>query len=254
VRANTTLHYLTPDDAQVLLDDAKAGCLDTRKGIKVAFKAHAANLRVALNEARGRAARLAAAEPVCMYRRAWAEEWCGTKAQLRSIGVALDGPYPGEQGGAERFTRTLDKRGFKVNIARDTKWPGLYRARIKMPQEAQEQRREAEKKAEAERERLRRLKTLPATADKYRESVAGTFWACVCAVGNGMQAEDGYRFTTDAIEEFMDAARDAYWAIKDGETQGRSPREKLQRVLCANAKADASLQSFLSSLRTDGAH
>lgn len=254
-RANATLHYLTRDQAQALLDDAEARRLDTYKSLKVAFNAHAANLRSALDEAKGRRAKFEATEPVCTYRSEWSENWRGTKEQLKSIGVALEGPYPGEQGGKERWAQTRDQRGYKVRITRaSTTWPGLFLADIEVPEEVRKKMREAEKQTTAEKERLQRLKTLPATPDKFREEVAKTFWMFASATKAQMQAKDGYRFTDGVVEEFMDAVSEAYWAIKDGQTVGRSPREKLEQVLCANAKADVPLQRFLSSFRPDAAH
>lgn len=254
-RANATLHYLTQAEAQALLDDAEVRRLDVYKSLKVAFNAHASNLRAALEEAQKRRAKWEAAEPVCTYRSEWSENWRGTKEQLRSLGIALDGPYPGEQGGKERWAQTRDRRGYKVRITRaSTTWPGLFLADIEVPKDVRDKMRESEKQAAAEKERLQRLKTLPATPDKYREEVAKTFWMFASATKAQMQAKDGYRFTDEVVEEFMDAVSEAYWAIKDGQTVGRSPRDKLQQVLCAKAKADVPLQRFLSSFRPDAAH
>jgi hypothetical protein len=254
-RANATLHYLTCDQAQALLDDAEARRFDAYKSLKVAFNAHAANLRSALDEAKGRRAKFEATEPVCTYRSEWSENWRGTKEQLKSIGVALDGPYPGEQGGKERWAQTRDQRGYKVRITRaSTTWAGLFLADIEVPEDVRKKMQEAKKEADAEKERLQRLKTMPATADKFREDVAKTFWMFASATKAQMQAKDGYRFTDEVVEEFMDAVSEAYWSIKNGQTAGRSPREKLQQVMCAKAKSDKSLQRFLSSFRPDAAH
>jgi len=64
-----------------------------------------------------------------------------------------------------------------------------------------------------------------------------------------MQTDVGYRLTDDSVQEFMDAATEAYWAIKEGETAGRSPRAKLQQELEARAKADQPLQRFLGQVQ-----
>jgi hypothetical protein len=246
-RTSSSLHYLTQVQAQALLDDAEVRRLQSHKSLKVAFKAHASNLRAAIEEATARRAKWEATKPVCRFRSEWSEGWRGTKEQLRSLGIALDGPYPGEQGGGKRWAQTNDRRGYRVRITKaSTIWPGLFFADIEVPEEVR-------KKTRAEEERLQRLKKLPPTPDKFREDVAKTFWYFTSAIKTQMQSEEGYRFTDEAVEDFMDAVSEAYRAIKEGQTVGRSPREKLQQVLCANAKADKPLQRFLSSFGPDAA-
>ena len=44
---------------------------------------------------------------------------------------------------------------------------------------------------------------------------------------------------------------DAFWILKRGSTAGRSPRDQLQRVLGARAKANEPLQRFLAGIGTD---
>ena len=101
-----------------------------------------------------------------------------------------------------------------------------------------------------ENARIVRLRTMPATPDKFRDGVAETFWALVDATRSQMQPKEGYGFTSEAVDDFIETAADAYWAIKEGETTGSSPRKKLQQVMCEKAKTDAPLQRFLASINS----
>ena len=254
-RANATLHFLTHDEAQALLDDAEVRRLETHKSLKAAFNAHAANLRMAIDEASTRRASLEATEPVCKYSSEMFERWRGSKEQLRSLGIWCDTPYPGEAGG-KRWMQARDRRGYKVRITRaSTIWAGLFDADIELPAEVREAKREKQRAVKEERARLQELKTMPATPDKFRSAVADSFWSWVCGVVKPqMESKDGYRFAPDVVDEFIETVTEAYWALREGETIGCSPRKRLQQVLCANAKADAPLQRFLSGLRPNDAH
>ena len=96
--------------------------------------------------------------------------------------------------------------------------------------------------------RLKGLKTMAATPAEFRELLAEMFWTWASMTKGRMQPQDGYRFTSEVVDEFMDSMTDAYWAIKNGETTGVSPKKKLQQVMSQKAKADEPLQRFFANL------
>lgn len=46
----------------------------------------------------------------------WGDFIEGTKLQLQSLGIGVDSVFPGEEGGPKRKLRTLDPRGWKVDV------------------------------------------------------------------------------------------------------------------------------------------
>lgn len=253
-RANATLHYLTLDQAQELLIDADSRRLSAHKSLKTAFNAHAVKLRAAIEEARTRPAMWGSSKVVCLSRSSRYEQWRGTKEQFKTLGIALNGPYPGEPGGNKGWAITQDRRGFKVCLSRaSTTWPGLYLAEIELPADGSDTAIGGNTEASNADERARRLGRLPDTADKFRDGVAKTFWMLAGATKAQMRPKDGYRFTDEAIELFMVAAYDAYLALKEGKTTGVSPRSALQAMRLSDARADSTLQRLLSTLRPGAA-
>lgn len=64
----------------------------------------------------------------------WGDLIYGTKDQLRSLGIAVDIPFPGEDGGSKRRLRVIDPRGFKCQIeACAYREEGVYCASIPLP-------------------------------------------------------------------------------------------------------------------------
>lgn len=254
-RANATLHYLTKHQAQELLDDAQSRIRVVSKGLKVAFGAHAENLLRGLAQAAERRALSEASSPACTYRSEMSEHWRGSKEQLRAIGIALEGPYPGEPGGNPRCVYDRDARGWRVRISRASRtWADVFDVHIEVPNEVRAEAVRAQLKAKAEQRRLDHLRTMPTTPEAYRERVAGLFLRVAVAVQTEMEPDDGFRYTPEAVEAFVEMARDAYWFLKEGQTSGTSPRDALTRALVSNAKADHSLQRFLSNVRPDATH
>jgi hypothetical protein len=184
----------------------------------------------------------------------------GTKEQLQARGFGAGQGFPGEPGcNVRKVTAADPKTGSEVRIEllRPSDWCGVqprFEVVVRRSKAEQESLEAAKKKDEAERRRLERLKTMPDTRDKYREDVAQTFWTCVSVTKAQMESKDGYRFTSEVVEEFMELATEAFWTIKDGDTSGGSPRQKFQQVMSANAKANKPLQRFLSAIRDDESH
>lgn len=133
-RANAaSLHFLTLQVASELLADAAHRIGKVEDRLKKAYRAHIENLTHAIAEAKVRPSQFEASAPVCLYRGTYSEEWSGTKEQLRSIGIGLDTPYPGERGGKKRWAQAFDNRGYKVRISRCRIWEWRYYASIDIP-------------------------------------------------------------------------------------------------------------------------
>lgn len=132
-RANASLHYLTLQAAKELLADAALRVDEAYKSLKIAYRSHIENLVRAIAEAEARPAQFEASAPVCRHRNSSFERWCGTKEQLRSIGIGVDTPYPGEKGNKKRWTQMCDTRGYKVRITRSAIWDWSYDAWIDIP-------------------------------------------------------------------------------------------------------------------------
>ena len=132
VQGAASLHYLTPDQARAVLDDAEARARQVRGGLLGAYLKHAKNIRAAMEEAARRPAAFAAAGPTNIAKEGVpGERWRGTKAQLATLGIQLDGPWPHEPGGATRWAPASDARGRKVCITRPSGiWPDLFEAFI----------------------------------------------------------------------------------------------------------------------------
>lgn len=184
----------------------------------------------------------------------------GTKQQLQSKGLAVNVGFPGEEGCNVRRLTTLDPTtGAEVRIellAKCDWWGDVPRfvATVRRSEAEQEAVKKAKQEALFERGRLLQLKTLPATAQEFRDDAARTFWTFASAVKAQLLSQDGYRLTDESVERYMLAVKEAFWAIKKGDTCGRSPRDRLQQELSAKAKANMPLQRFLSSLGSGPAH
>lgn len=107
----------------------------------------------------------------------------------------------------------------------------------------------AESKRQAERRQaeIEKLKSLPATRQAFRDDVAEGFWIFVNAATRLMRPKVGFSFAEDFIDEFRESASAIYWSIKDGEVQGKSPKEELKLMLIEASKADLTLQRLIAS-------
>lgn len=259
VEANgAMLFYLTRPEAEAVLADARAQHQVAYKGMRNAYKGVMERLKQAIAEASERPSIYNASQAVLVERYCYgvSESWRGTKEQLQAMGIGAGVLFPGEPN-AKRWMFVRDRRGYRTKLSRysDT-WPGLYWAGIEYPQEVKAAERAKEKLAEdqaaARRTQVQMIERLPQTPEALREHIASTFWHFVNHTLDCMRPAHGYRFTEDAKEEFKDAASDAFWALKNGDTEGRSPREDLTRLQATEAKADVPLQAFLASIAKNG--
>ena len=190
----------------------------------------------------------------------WGALHYGTKRQLQERGLGVGIGFPGEPGCNRRQLTALAPNGksaMRVELLHRSDWHGevpRYMLSVDRTEAELESLKKVKRDADNEQLRLQTLKSMPATPEKFRDAVADIFWAGVSVAKAHMQAKDGYRFAPDVVDEFIETVTDVYWTLKEGETIGCSPRNKLQQVLCANAKADAPLQRFLSGLRPNDAH
>jgi hypothetical protein len=248
-RANATLHLLSIAEARAALEDAELRQSQVAGSVKTAFKAHADNLRAAIKQASTRPAEHAAEKPMCLHRGEWRENWRGSKEQFQRMGIGAGLAFPGEPGG-KRWCRTRDRRGFLVRITKASElWPNVYEACIEIPQAERNARAQDSKSLKADKDAIERLKSLPDTAEKFRADVADTFRLFVDVMARTMRAKDGFRYTEEAIDDFLDVIRDASETLAVGQTEGRPPAEKLQQALGAQAKANGPLQAFLAIQR-----
>jgi hypothetical protein len=188
----------------------------------------------------------------------WHDCYNGTKTALINAGLLEDGMFPGDpdrgktmvtykpdgtaarQGSSARKGLQVCRRGRSV-----------YVVRVAVSAEETE-RRLAERKAKSEREReLKELRALPQTQAGFLRHGADVFWEFVTVARFTLmnEARFGFRVDDDTLEEFMDAAGNAYWAIRNGGAVGKSPRVKLRNLQFAEAQRNGPLQTFLERVR-----
>mgnify|MGYP001546534733 CR=1 FL=1 len=125
----------------------------------------------------------------------------------------MDIGFPGEPGcNSRKLSATIPETGGKMSIEllRPEEWCGDVRRfevvvrRSEVEQAAQkeikraalEAREQVQMATALEYARIVRLRTMPATPDKFRDGVAETFWALVDATRSQMQPKVGYGFTS----------------------------------------------------------
>ena len=176
----------------------------------------------------------------CVYHR-------GTKRQLQDRGFGIGFGFPGEP---HCNQRKVTAGSAQIHLLRPSDWWGdvpRYEILYRRSESEQAAATALTIEEEAKKQRIHRLKSMPERSDQFKDGVADTFWKAVCATKAAMESKDGYRFCADVVEEFMDSAEDAYWTLKNGGTEGISPRKKLQQVMGKSAKADMPLQRFLAN-------
>ncbi len=168
-RGAATLHYLSADEASAVLEDAMAREKSVRRGTRNAYAAHIKSVQAAMTEAAERPAVVASPAAVCAYKSEHAERWRGTKDQLKAHGIRLDGPWPHEPGGKERWAQARDSQGYKSSITRfSTIWPDLYEAYITIPYEVWGPKHNEKPKANEADLAKRNLASMPGSADDFR--------------------------------------------------------------------------------------
>ncbi len=137
VRTNArSLHYLTFEKARALFEDAQSRCTGVAAGVKFGYISHAKRLKEEIENAQKWRVAFRENKPVRICERWSGEHWIGTKAQLASMGISLDGSYPRESGGKARWALTHDLLGRKVHIKKaPSEYPGMFTAWIDIPWE-----------------------------------------------------------------------------------------------------------------------
>lgn len=178
----------------------------------------------------------------------------GTKQQLQDRGIGVGIGFPGEPGchrrkvtlppadsGEETCIELMHRGDWCGDVPRFHVTAWRSEAQVKAAEQAK-------RDAEAEKRRPERLKAMPATPQAFRDRIAKSFWAWADFICLEMQPKEGYRFTSGAVDDFMEAATNLFWVLKNGDTEGHSPLVDLQEVLGARAKSDQPLQRFLAGV------
>jgi hypothetical protein len=241
---------VTVREARSLEADAKQQAETARGSMKWAFRCLAKSLTSSIDEVPARLAMLGAREPRRESGRL-GEELVGTKEQLQAVGIGVGMSFPGESD-AKRWFKTKDDRGFSARVApcwRHPHWR-VFRVELELPKEVKEEhereRRAQQDSARRAEQEVTRLKALPKSADEFREGAARGFWLLASVTLGLMRPELGLRYDAETIAEVKSALSDAYWLLKQGDTEGQTAAA----VLASRAKADKPLQSFLA--RVDG--
>ncbi len=168
-RGAATLYYLSADEADAVLEDAIAREKSVRRGARYAYATHIKSVQAAIAEAAERPAVFASPAAVCAYKYEHAERWRGTKDQIKAHGIRLDGPWPHEPGGKERWAQARDSRGYKTSITRfSSVWPGLYQAYITIPYEVWRPKHNEKPKANEADLARSNLASMPGSANDFR--------------------------------------------------------------------------------------
>lgn len=204
-RGAATLHHLSADEADAVLQDAITREQSVRRGTRNAYAAYVKNLLAAIAEAAERPAVFASPDPVCTYKSDHFQRWRGTKEQLKAYGVRLDGPWPQEPGGKERWARALASHSNRTIITRpSTLWPGLYEALITIPREVGRSKDNSELQADKADLAKRNLASMPKSADDFRAHLVGLMRSMIrsnldCAIKPATW--HGYTLDEDAVGE-----------------------------------------------------
>jgi hypothetical protein len=148
--------------------------------------------------------------------------------------------FPGDISGARAKLRTVDSRGYATQVCRSTSlWAGLFEVTITLPK--------AERAAPAPRP-APDLSGLAPTQVVFRRRATEVLERIAIDLRNHLQRDVGYRYSKEAIEEFMDAMAEAREALQVGGIVGRSRDQEVQRAAALRAKGDKPLQTFLARL------
>jgi hypothetical protein len=234
------LHFLQADLAEALLADCMTRKAEVAGGMLNAYHGHERRLREAIKEARERDAAFSAAGPRRVKGWGDTERWIGTSAQFRTMGIKA---FPGEGDGVSRAKlKTKDSRGFAAQVCRSTSlWAGLFEVTITTP------RKELAKPAQPSQS-AQDLSQLAPSQGAFRQRLTRCLEVIAIELRDRMQQELGYRYTKEAVDEFMDAMAEARETLKAGTVVGRSRDQEIQRQAAQRAKDDKPLQDFLARL------
>lgn len=207
-RGAATLHYLSAEEADAVLEDAIARKQSIRRGARNAYCAHIKNVQAAMKEAAERPAAFAAPDAACVYKADHAECWRGTKGQLEAQGIQLAGPWPHEPGGKKRWAQARDLRGYKTSITHlSTIWPGMYEAYITIPYEIWRPKESATINSPDKAARARRnLASMPTDANAFRLHVVNGIrqMAKRCLdIGSEPATWHGYTLDAESVGEIQ---------------------------------------------------
>lgn len=248
-----SLLHLKPTTAAELLADARVQYEKplTQRGLKVAYRCLLDQLRHQIKMAEERAAIARASAATCTSSSHYMETWYGSRSQLEASGFTIDGPLPGEEGMSKRRGRAQDKRGYgaAVMLVEPNLWPGLFKVEVRLPEEHREQLKKAQQSDKRRRAMELAVKDAPATQAQFRSEAAQRFWLWVnltiCELRDGV----GFRLSDASIDEFKDAASEAFHAIREGEVIGESLKKRYAVMQHEDARKDVALQRFIASCR-----
>ena len=259
LKGNGSLHFLTQDEAEALLEDAAARKESARGSMLAGYGSHIRNLTSAIEQAKARRAIFAAPAALQTYKSDYSEEWRGTKEQLQAIGFRLAGPWPTEPGGKTRWSKATDGKDHDVHITRHwgyDNWPWLFEARFDYldselpPKPIDTQRQKKLSMAKLE------LEAIPKSAEDFR-------WECIedirrslsCGIRYRSGQRDGERFhgytlTDEAVEAILLSLDAVVEAIDEAEVHfdAELHRKCVLRRQHDIAALDSTFQSTLATL------
>lgn len=249
---STGFHHLTIDEAEALLEDARARLESAFKWLKNAYSSHVRALGGAIKEAKTRRGKLETKEPFCEYKDENCEFWHGTKEQLLAIGICLDGPWPGEPGGKLSWAKATDKRGYPLRLSRySTTWGTTYRVRIEIPQQDRRGKEVEEQRAIKRYEAQIRLRDMPSSADGFRRDLVKSIRHMLqCFIPAKPSEWHGYALDDESVTAILvsgDAVVEAIMAAKVN-FDAKRHQEIALGYKKAIAEADNAFQDKLSLL------
>lgn len=252
-RGAAALHYLSPDEAALVLEDATARARSVRRGVLAAYTAHIKTVQAAMSEATNRPAVFGAPGAVAIHQSCSSERWRGTKDQLKAHGIRLDGPWPNEPGGKVRSTHARDSRGYWANITRfSTVWPGLYEAYISIPCEAMRSKGDEKAKADEADLARRNLASMPGSAEDFRAHLVDSI-RMMARISLDMAVKPatyhGYTLDEDAVGE-IHASFDAVVEAVVGAAVKFDPARHAAIAQQYRARIAAADQSFQAQFET----
>lgn len=253
-RAAASLHYLSADEAEAVLEDATARVKSVKGGTCNAYCAHIKSIRAALKEAAERPAVFASPAAVCEYKSLHAERWRGTKDQLKAHGIRLDGPWPHELGGNGRRKQARDARGYKTSVGRfSTVWPGLYEAYISIPSEVWGPSYDEKTKADDAKLAKLNLASMPSSAEDFLAHLVDSMREMArlsLEVAMKPSTRHGYTLDEDAVGEIHASFDAVVEAVVGARVKFDSARhaEIAQKYRAQIAAADQAFQAQFETL------
>ncbi|MDI1339362.1 hypothetical protein [Polaromonas sp.] len=250
---SSSLHYMSAKSVAPILADARSRAAETSRGLRNSYNAFHRSLDHALKEAEERPALFHAPAAVCTYKHeGYSERWRGTKQQLKEMGIVLDGPWPNEEGGKERWAKAKDSKGRDSFITAYSKtWGGLFEVRIEIPER---ERRAALGASELEKKRAlaqANLDSLPADRDDFRMELANDLRRILSVViPTSPVAHHGFALTEDAVEAILMSADAVVEAIFQAEVSFDKAKHKAIELRYQQqiAECDQSFQQVLGQL------